>query len=247
MNPAAPVHVVGGGLAGSECAFQLATRGVPVVLHEMRPAEPTPAHATDRFAELVCSNSLRSDDPEHPAGILKREMEAFGSLVIGAARAHAVPAGSALAVDRDRFAEAITARLSSLPLLEVARGEVTALPPGDVVVATGEWFGNSLETGRHLRFSPRLTEGRLLATKYGAHAMIDVSDGLVRDLGHICEASGVGAHIFPDAIPCRDLEAALYDGEDYELLAALSPAQARRAAGLVRVIGMFVNGRGVLM
>ena len=81
-----PVHVVGGGLAGSECAWQLAARGVPVVLHEMRPVRPTPAHKTGDLAELVCSNSLRSDDPLHAAGLLKREMEAFGSLVIGTAR-----------------------------------------------------------------------------------------------------------------------------------------------------------------
>jgi methylenetetrahydrofolate--tRNA-(uracil-5-)-methyltransferase len=133
----APVHVVGAGLAGSECAFQLARRGVPVVLHEMRPQVPTGAHKTDRCAELVCSNSLRSDDPEHAAGLLKREMEAFDSLVIGAARAHAVPAGSALAVDRDRFAEAITATLAALPGVRFERGEITELPDGDVVVATG--------------------------------------------------------------------------------------------------------------
>lgn len=133
----APVHVVGAGLAGSECAFQLARRGVPVVLHEMRPEVPTGAHQTDRCAELVCSNSLRSDDPEHAAGLLKREMEAFDSLVIGAARTHAVPAGSALAVDRDRFAAAITERLLALPGVELARGEVAELPDGDVVVATG--------------------------------------------------------------------------------------------------------------
>src|SRR5919112_3764486 len=98
------VHIVGGGLAGTECAWQLAQRGTPVVLHEMRPARPTPAHKTGDLAELVCSNSLRSDDPLHAAGLLKREMEAFGSLVIGSARAAAVPAGSALAVDRERFA-----------------------------------------------------------------------------------------------------------------------------------------------
>ena len=99
----APVHVVGGGLAGSECAFQLARRSIPVVLHEMRPEQPTPAHKTGDFAELVCSNSFRSDDPHHAAGLLKREMEAFSSLVIGAARAGAVPAGGALAVDRERY------------------------------------------------------------------------------------------------------------------------------------------------
>ena len=134
---ASPVHVVGGGLAGSECAWQLASRGVPVVLHEMRPVRETPAHKTDRCAELVCSNSLRSDDPEHPAGLLKREMESFGSLVISAAREHAVPAGSALAVDRDLFAGAITAKLAAHPLVTISREEVTALPEGDVVIATG--------------------------------------------------------------------------------------------------------------
>ena len=132
-----PVHVVGAGLAGSECAFQLASRGVPVVVHEMRPAVPTGAHKTDRCAELVCSNSLRSDDPEHAAGLLKREMEAFGSLVIAAARAHAVPAGSALAVDRERFAAEVTARLLALPGVELRRGEIVELPEGDVVLATG--------------------------------------------------------------------------------------------------------------
>ena len=132
-----PIHVVGAGLAGSECAYQLATRGVPVVLHEMRPERSTPAHATGGFAELVCSNSLRSDDPEHAAGLLKREMEALDSLVIAAAREHAVPAGGALAVDRERFSAAITARLESLAGVEIRRGEVTELPAGDVVLATG--------------------------------------------------------------------------------------------------------------
>ncbi|HSM12493.1 MAG TPA: FAD-dependent oxidoreductase, partial [Thermoanaerobaculia bacterium] len=135
--PELPVHVVGAGLAGSECAFQLARRGVPVVLHEMRPERGTPAHQTGLCAELVCSNSLRSDDPEHAAGLLKREMEAFDSLVIAAARAHAVPAGSALAVDRDRFAAEITARLEALDGVEIRRGEVVEIPAGDVVLATG--------------------------------------------------------------------------------------------------------------
>jgi methylenetetrahydrofolate--tRNA-(uracil-5-)-methyltransferase len=132
-----PVHVVGAGLAGSECAYQLASRGVPVIVHEMRPEVPTGAHKTGFCAELVCSNSLRSDDPEHAAGLLKREMEAFGSLIVAAARAHAVPAGSALAVDRDRFAAEVTARLLALPGVELSRGEVTELPEGDVVLATG--------------------------------------------------------------------------------------------------------------
>ncbi len=139
-----PVHVIGGGLAGSECAWQLARRGVPVVLHEMRPVRSTPAHKTGDLAELVCSNSLRSDDPEHAAGLLKREMEAFGSLVIGAAREAAVPAGSALAVDRDRFAGAVTARLAAAPGVEIRREEVAELPAGDVVIATGPLTSDAL-------------------------------------------------------------------------------------------------------
>ncbi|MEM9557010.1 MAG: methylenetetrahydrofolate--tRNA-(uracil(54)-C(5))-methyltransferase (FADH(2)-oxidizing) TrmFO [Acidobacteriota bacterium] len=132
-----PVHVVGAGLAGSECAYQLARRGVDVVLHEMRPVRSTPAHSTGAFAELVCSNSLRSDDPEHAAGLLKREMEAFGSLVIGCAREAAVPAGGALAVDRDLFAAAVTRRLEEHPRVRIERHEVVELPAGDVVLATG--------------------------------------------------------------------------------------------------------------
>ncbi len=140
----AAVEVVGGGLAGSECAWQLAERGVPVVLHEMRPERPTPAHQTGDFAELVCSNSLRSDDPQHAAGLLKREMEAFGSLVIGAARAAQVPAGSALAVDRERFAGAITRALEEHTRIEVRRGEVTRIPAGDVVLATGPLTSEAL-------------------------------------------------------------------------------------------------------
>lgn len=131
-------------MAGAECAFQLASRGVAVVLHEMRPERSTPAHKTGGFAELVCSNSFRSDDAHHPAGLLKREMEAFGSLLIATARAHAVPAGSALAVDRDRFSAAVTARLEALPGIEIRRQEVTDWPPGDVVVATGPLTSDAL-------------------------------------------------------------------------------------------------------
>ncbi len=132
-----PIHIVGGGLAGSECAWQLARRGIPVVLHEMRPERPTPAHQTGDVAELVCSNSFRSDDPNHAAGLLKREMETFSSLVISSARAAAVPAGGALAVDRERYAEAVTKALEEHPGIEIRRREVTELPEGDVVLATG--------------------------------------------------------------------------------------------------------------
>jgi thiamine-monophosphate kinase len=117
--------------------------------------------------------------------------------------------------------------------------------PGDLLVATGHRFGGSLKSGHHLRFTPRLAEGRLLATKYRAHAMIDVSDGLVRDLAHLCDAGGVGAMLFADLIPCRDLRSALYDGEDYELLAAVAPADA--PVPIAHCIGMFVRGSGVWM
>jgi methylenetetrahydrofolate--tRNA-(uracil-5-)-methyltransferase len=134
------MHIIGGGLAGSECAWQLAERGVDVVLHEMRPVKGTPAHKTGDLAELVCSNSLRSDDPFHAAGLLKREMETFGSLIIGKAREASVPAGSALALDRDRFAALVTAAIAAHPRIELRREEVTDLPPGEtteVVLATG--------------------------------------------------------------------------------------------------------------
>ncbi len=132
-----PIHIIGGGLAGSECAYQLARRGIPVILSEMRPVRATPAHKTGDLAELVCSNSLRSDDPFHAAGLLKREMECFGSLIIGSARASAVPAGSALAVDRGRFAQLVTTTLHEHPGIEIRREEVSEIPDGEVVIATG--------------------------------------------------------------------------------------------------------------
>ena len=136
-----PVHVVGGGLAGSEAAWQLAEAGVPVVLHEMRPQRATPAHKTDGLAELVCSNSFRSDDAETNAvGLLHEEMRRLGSLILSAGDAHQVPAGGALAVDRDGFSAAVTQRLQSHPLVTVDRGEIAGLPPEDwdsVIVATG--------------------------------------------------------------------------------------------------------------
>src|SRR6516164_4831751 len=136
-----PVHVIGGGLAGSEAAWQIASRGVPVTLHEMRPHQTTAAHKTAGLAELVCSNSFRSDDREHNAvGLLHEEMRRLGSLVMRAADANQVPAGGALAVDRDGFSQAVGVALSDHPLVEISRGEVAGLPPADwdsVIVATG--------------------------------------------------------------------------------------------------------------
>jgi methylenetetrahydrofolate--tRNA-(uracil-5-)-methyltransferase len=138
---AAPVHVVGGGLAGAEAAWQLARAGLPVVLHEMRPLRQTEAHATDRLAELVCSNSFRSDDAANNAvGLLHEEMRRCGSLILACADAHKLPAGGALAVDRDGFAAAVTERLLAEPLVRLERGEVAGLPPAgwdSVILATG--------------------------------------------------------------------------------------------------------------
>nr|WP_181707140.1 methylenetetrahydrofolate--tRNA-(uracil(54)-C(5))-methyltransferase (FADH(2)-oxidizing) TrmFO [Chthonobacter rhizosphaerae] len=136
-----PIHVVGGGLAGSEAAWQLAEAGVPVVLHEMRPERRTDAHGTDKLAELVCSNSFRSDDhTQNAVGLLHEEMRRAGSLIMASADRNQVPAGGALAVDRDGFADAVTAALAAHPLITIDRREVAGLPPADwdsVIVATG--------------------------------------------------------------------------------------------------------------
>ena len=138
-----PIHVIGGGLAGSEAAWQIAEAGVPVILHEMRgvPGVKTDAHHTDGLAELVCSNSFRSDDWEHNAvGLLHAEMRALGSIIMACGDAHQVPAGGALAVDRDGFSQAVTAKLEAHPLVTIVREEIAGLPPeawDKVIVATG--------------------------------------------------------------------------------------------------------------
>ncbi len=160
-----PVHIVGGGLAGSEAAWQLATRGVAVVLHEMRPVRATAAHKTAQLAELVCSNSFRSDDREHNAvGLLHEEMRRLGSLVMAAADAHQVPAGSALAVDREGFAAAITSALAAHGRIDIRREEIATLPPREwdsVIIATGPLT------------SPALAETIATLTGEGALAFFD--------------------------------------------------------------------------
>jgi methylenetetrahydrofolate--tRNA-(uracil-5-)-methyltransferase len=115
------MHVIGGGLAGSEASWQAAEQGVPVVLHEMRPVRPTEVHKTDRLAELVCSNSFRGDKLDNAVGLLKEEMRRLGSLVMRAADANRVPAGAALAVDRERFAQAVTDAVSRHPRITIVR------------------------------------------------------------------------------------------------------------------------------
>jgi len=136
-----PIHVVGGGLSGSEAAWQIASAGVPVIIHEMRPHRMTDAHTGQGLAELVCSNSFRSDDWENNAvGLLHEEMRRMGSVIMRAADAHKVPAGGALAVDRDAFSQAVQVALEAHPLISIDRAEIAGLPPADwdnVIVATG--------------------------------------------------------------------------------------------------------------
>jgi methylenetetrahydrofolate--tRNA-(uracil-5-)-methyltransferase len=138
------VQIIGGGLAGSEAAWQLAQRGVSVDLYEMRPQKKTEAHASDSLAELVCSNSFRSLSLTTGAGLLKEEMRRLGSLIIRIGEENRVPAGSALAVDRDQFAAAVTDELRRLPQVRVIREEVETVPPGPVILATGPLTSPSL-------------------------------------------------------------------------------------------------------
>jgi len=141
MTETKPIHIIGGGLAGSEAAWQIARAGVPVVIHEMRPVRMTDAHKTEGLAELVCSNSFRSDDWETNAvGLLHEEMRRAGSLILAAGDHHRLPAGGALAVDRDGFSNEVTRQLAESPLVRIERSEVAGLPPeswDSVIVATG--------------------------------------------------------------------------------------------------------------
>ena len=169
------VDVIGGGLAGCEAAWQLACAGVPVRLFEMRPSTTTPAHRTGNLAELVCSNSLRSDNPENAVGLLKREMEAMGSLIVAAARAAALPAGDALAVDRDLFAAGVQDAVASHPLVTVVREEVRELPAGPAIVATGPLTSEALQSS----LSALLGEGSL--SFFDAIAPVVAADSLEMD------------------------------------------------------------------
>jgi methylenetetrahydrofolate--tRNA-(uracil-5-)-methyltransferase len=141
-----PIHIIGGGLAGTEAAWQLARRGHPVILHEMRPVRTTPAHQTDRLAELVCSNSLKSESDSTAPWLLKEELRRLGSLLLSVAQKTRVPAGHALTVDREAFAAAVTAAIEGEPLIQLRRDEVTSLPEGIVVIATGPLTSEALAT-----------------------------------------------------------------------------------------------------
>ena len=139
-----PVKIIGAGLAGSEAAWQLAQRGIPVELHEMKPQKMTPAHHSPEFGELVCSNSLRSDQLENAVGLLKEELRRSGSLILSCADEHRVEAGGALAVDRHGFSRAITEKVKGHPLITVVEGEVTAIPEGNVILASGPLTSDAL-------------------------------------------------------------------------------------------------------
>ena len=182
ITPSDPVHIVGAGLAGSEAAWQVANAGTRVVLHEMRPSRMTEAHRTDGFAELVCSNSFRSDDAANNAvGLLHAEMRRLGSLVMRAADANQVPAGGALAVDRDGFSDAITKALSEHPLIEVNSGEIAGLPPAEwsnVIIATGPLTSEPLAACRSARASrrtARITVASSLSRSSGSGIMIRIA------------------------------------------------------------------------
>ncbi len=178
------VTVVGGGLAGCEAAWQLASAGVAVRLVEMRPDVSTPAHRTGSLAELVCSNSLRSDNPANAVGLLKREMEALGSLVIAAARAAALPAGDALAVDRELFTGEVESAILAHPLITVVREEVRKLPEGPAIVATGPLTAAPL----HAALEELLGAGSL--SFFDAIAPVVAADSL--DMGALYRASRYG-------------------------------------------------------
>lgn len=178
------VLVVGGGLAGSEAAWQLARAGVDVELAEMRPLRPTPVHGGDLLAELVCSNSLRGDGPSNAVGVLKAEMEALDSLIIRTARRAAVPAGGALAVDREIFAKGVTTAISEHPRIVVDRREIVAVPEGPAIIATGPLTSPAL----HRALDDALG-GKALAF-YDAVAPIVAADSL--DMSRLFRASRYG-------------------------------------------------------
>ena len=152
------VTVIGAGLAGCEAAWQLAQRGVSVTLHEMKPEKKTPAHHTDSFAELCCSNSLRSDQIENAVGLLKEELRRLGSLIMACADATRVEAGGALAVDRSGFSELVTRKIRSHPNITVVPGEVTAVPEGNVIIASGPLTSDALAAA----VAEKTGEGRTL-------------------------------------------------------------------------------------
>ena len=150
MSQSSHINVIGAGLAGSEAAYQIAKRGIPVKLYEMRGVKPTPQHKTDKFAELVCSNSLRGNSLTNAVGLLKEEMRRLDSVIMKAAESTRVPAGGALAVDRDGFSQMVTDEVTNHPLIEVIREEITEIPDDAItVIASGPLTSDALAAKIH--------------------------------------------------------------------------------------------------
>lgn len=188
------VTVIGAGLAGSECAWQLAQRGVQVTLREMKPVKTTPAHTTEYFAELCCSNSLRSDQLENAVGLLKEELRRLDSLIIRCADATRVPAGGALAVDRHGFARMVTEEIRNHPNITVVPGEVTEIPEGDVVIASGPLTSDALVA----RLQELFGEGNTL-NFFDAAAPLVAFDSVDMDSAYFASRYDKGT---PDYINC---------------------------------------------
>ena len=188
------VTVIGAGLAGSECAWQLAQRGVQVTLREMKPIKTTPAHTTEYFAELCCSNSLRSDQLENAVGLLKEELRRLDSLIIRCADATRVPAGGALAVDRHGFARMVTEEIHSHPNITVVPGEVTEIPEGEVVIASGPLTSDALAA----RLQELFGEGNTL-NFFDAAAPLIAFDSVDMDSAYFASRYDKGT---PDYINC---------------------------------------------
>ena len=226
------VDVVGAGLAGSECALGLADRGVRVRLHEERPVQMSPAHHTDLFAELVCSNSLKSTKPETAAGVLKWELDAMGCRLLAIARSCSVPAGGALAVDRETFSQAVTGAVISHPLIDVVREEVTEIPEGPVVIAAGPLCSDALFSA----ISLAVGEGSM--SFFDAAAPIVSAESIDRDTAFSqsrYEEGGVGDYLncpmerdeydaFMDALLAADRVIAR-DFEQADLFCACQPIE----------------------
>jgi len=212
----ASISVIGGGLAGCEAAWQAAQRGVPVTLHEMRPGTPTAVHQTGNLAELVCSNSLRADKIENAVGLLKEEMRRLDSLIMQAADATRVPAGAALAVDRDGFSREVTRRIESHPLITLVRGEVTRVP-ADAGEATPVVIASGPLTSAPLSADIRALVGESYLYFYDAISPIALADSL--DMSKVYRASRWGRSLrgdSPAAAPAADGPACGDDGEgDY--------------------------------
>ncbi len=225
------ITIVGGGLAGCEAAWQAAQRGWTVDLYEMRPGARTPAHQTDALAELVCSNSLKSESLEDASGLLKAEMRALGSLILACANAHRVPAGSALAVDRAQFAATVTQAISEHPAIRLCREEVPAIPAArPVIVASGPLTSDALSVDLERHFAAFLGDtprGGKLLYFYDAISPIVAAESIDGSVAFSAARYGVGGADYLNCPMTRDeyhrFRAALLGGDRYPLHAFESP------------------------